>query len=204
MLHEQGLLSAEDIANLLRALAAIEADLASRNETRRLYRRARGSVLLYRARIGAPCRRRHGGAPAYRPLAQRYRSYAVQDGAEGTAGHARRAIDRPDRNADRTLGARCGHDYPCLYAWPAGAAFDLRPLSGCGHRNVAARRRTLRASAPNRRSLHHGCRGNHHDGLSAQPRARGRIARLRRHPAEFLWLHRVGPTTRRRSMRRSS
>jgi argininosuccinate lyase len=32
MLHEQGLLSAEDIASLLRALAAIEADLASRGE----------------------------------------------------------------------------------------------------------------------------------------------------------------------------
>lgn len=32
MLHEQGLLSAEDIAKLLRALAAIEADLASRSE----------------------------------------------------------------------------------------------------------------------------------------------------------------------------
>ncbi|MBL0931510.1 MAG: argininosuccinate lyase, partial [Alphaproteobacteria bacterium] len=32
MLHEQGLLSAEDIASLLRALAAIEADLASRKE----------------------------------------------------------------------------------------------------------------------------------------------------------------------------
>ena len=156
----------------------------------RLYRRARGFLLPCRSRADPPLGRRGRRQAAHRAQPQRHRPHRVQAGAEGPAGGAAHRACRDDRGLAGGGRARARHHRRRLYARTAGAAHDLRPLSCRVHRAVAARYGPSASRRAYRRSLQHGCGGDHDLGLRARPHAHGGAARLRASAGEFLRLHR--------------
>ncbi len=191
MLAEQGLLSVEEIAAILVALDSIEAEFASRAEPE-AYTGEFEDMFFYIERLLSDrvgpdtAGRLHTGT-----LAQRYRSHAFQAGPARAAGQSRHPASRRCRHPDPPLARRSGYDHSRLHPRSAGATFDLRALSRRADGGVAARRDAAFAGSRRGRPLHHGRGGDHHDGVSAEPRPHGRTSGFSRLPPELLRLHRL-------------
>ena len=181
MLAAQGIIGAQDLADIRRGMAQIVEEIEVR--PLRVEARARGRAPEHRGAADAAGRRRRQAA-AHRPQPQRpggHRRAAVaarRDRRPGRAAgrHAARA-GRAGRAARRDGDAR-------LHAPAGGAAGELRAPPAGLRGDVRARCRAAGRPAPAHQPAAAGRGGAGRHQLPDGPRARGRVAGLRRRVPE--------------------